>query len=102
MNNGNQKEETKMKKSYIIKAVNSEVDTCFCCGRTDLKKVVWLAERIDGIEHDPSPYGTTCAAKAVANKIGGDEYTTAYNRRAAKDAIKLSERNKKESFVFSR
>jgi hypothetical protein len=73
---------------YKILAVNSDTDTCECCGRKNLKKVAWVSEVVDGIEHDPAPYGTTCAAKAVAAHYGGDEYKIESNIHQAKTAIK--------------
>lgn len=49
---------------YVVKGINDDVDTCSCCGKTGLKRVVWLAPK--DAEHneelaDPSPYGTVCA-----------------------------------------
>ncbi|MHC4643923.1 MAG: hypothetical protein ACYTBJ_00375 [Planctomycetota bacterium] len=41
-------------KLYKIIAVNDEVDTCSCCGRTGLKRVAWVAMIDDGIEYDPA------------------------------------------------
>lgn len=43
-----------------VLGINSDRDTCDCCGKTNLAKVVWL--EIDGGE--PVAYGVNCAAKA--------------------------------------
>ncbi len=44
-----------------IVAINSDLETCACCGKTNLKRVVWLAFG----EAAPVAYGTNCAAKAL-------------------------------------
>lgn len=46
---------------YRITAINDEHDACSCCGKTGLKRVVWLN---DGSAYD-MPFGTTCAAKKL-------------------------------------
>lgn len=48
--------------TYRIKGINSDTDTCECCGRTGLKRVVWLAPVVDDTEYDPAAYGSSCAA----------------------------------------
>jgi hypothetical protein len=73
---------------FKIVAVNDDTDTCSCCGRTNLKRVAWVATIVDGVEFEPAPFGTTCAAKAVANSRGGDEFKEAGNIHATKVAIK--------------
>ena len=55
--------------TYTIKGTNGDETTCACCGRDDLTKVVWLAEKdTDGFEDQAAPYGTTCAARLLAPK----------------------------------
>lgn len=55
--------------TYTIKGTNGDETTCACCGRDDLTKVVWLAEKdADGNEMQAAPYGTTCAARLLAPK----------------------------------
>lgn len=44
-----------------VLGVNDDRDTCQCCGKEGLKRVVWLA--ID--DSEPVHYGTTCAAKVA-------------------------------------
>lgn len=53
-----------MDRKYKVKGINDEHDTCECCGKTGLKRVVWLAPLDeDGQEIcDPAPYGNVCAA----------------------------------------
>lgn len=52
---------------YNFKGINDEHDTCECCGRTNLKRVVWLAPADqDGNDTgDAIPHGTQCAAKVL-------------------------------------
>lgn len=58
--------------TYKLKGINDEADYCSCCGRTELKRVVWLAKLdVDGCENaDPLPYGTTCAGMLMSVKAG--------------------------------
>lgn len=81
---------TATKTRFKIVAVNDDVDTCACCGRTGLKRVAWVSEIVEGVEMDPAPYGTTCAAKAVVKSRGGDIYAEAENEYQTKRAIKLT------------
>ncbi len=47
---------------YTVKGVGSETDTCEHCGKTNLKKVVWLSQLdADGNEAGTIAVGTTCA-----------------------------------------
>lgn len=58
--------------TYTIKGINDEEDTCSCCGKTGLKRVVWLAAvSVDGEESEPMPLGTSCAAKKMFGKSSG-------------------------------
>lgn len=58
--------------TYTIKGINDEEDTCSCCGKTGLKRVVWLAAvSVDGEESEPMPLGTSCAAKKMYGKSIG-------------------------------
>ncbi len=43
-----------------ILGINSDADTCACCGKSGLKRVVWLQFG----EGSPTHYGTQCAATA--------------------------------------
>lgn len=55
---------------YRYIATNDEADSCSCCGRTGLKRVVWLVELDpDGGElGDAAPYGTTCGAHLLMDR----------------------------------
>lgn len=45
---------------FKILGVNDDRDSCECCGRTGLKRVVWIEDTETGtIRH----FGTTCATK---------------------------------------
>lgn len=48
-----------------ILGVNSDKDSCDCCGKNNLKRVVWLD--MDG---DVVAFGTSCAARAL--KVEGN------------------------------
>lgn len=56
-----------MAKKYAMVGINDEQDTCLCCGKAGLKRVVWLVpldqdgNRDGNAEH----YGTTCAARIL-------------------------------------
>lgn len=56
-----------MTKKFRIMGCNDDFDTCDCCGKTGLKRVVMLApvDPDGNLEGDPSPYGTSCAAKLL-------------------------------------
>lgn len=44
---------------FKVMGVNDDADDCACCGRTGLKRVVWIQDlETSEIRH----YGTTCAA----------------------------------------
>jgi hypothetical protein len=43
---------------YQVIGVNDDVDTCDCCGKTGLKKVVWIEDTETGVVQH---FGTTCA-----------------------------------------
>ena len=64
-----QNKEKKMTQ-HIIKGINDDTDTCSCCGKTDLKLVVWIAEIINGVEQDPAAVGTTCATRVMRGRGG--------------------------------
>ena len=47
-----------MSNRFQVVAVNDERDFCECCGRTGLKRVVWILDSEAGeVKH----FGTTCA-----------------------------------------
>lgn len=54
---------------YRIKGSDDHETTCACCGRTDLKRVIWLtAIDADGNDTTVEAYGTTCAARLLTPK----------------------------------
>ena len=59
--------------TYRLKAVNSDHDTCSVCGKTDLKKVMWLSELGNDNNDflDPFPAGTTCGARLLGVSTSG-------------------------------
>lgn len=53
-----------MKPAYQVMGINDDESYCSCCGKTGLKRVVWLAT-LDGdgnVDGQAVPFGTTCAA----------------------------------------
>lgn len=56
-----------MTKQYKLRGINADHDTCEICGKTNLKKVMWLVELDpDGGElGQPFAAGTTCGAKLL-------------------------------------
>lgn len=46
---------------WTIIGINDDQDTCDCCGKKNLKKVVWM-ENTD--THETAAFGTTCATRA--------------------------------------
>jgi len=55
---------------FIIKGINDDTDTCGCCTRRGLKRVVALMPLdVDGNEEgEVVYYGTACAARALGRK----------------------------------
>jgi len=43
---------------FVIKGINDEQDSCSCCGKTGLKRVVWIEDTQTG---DINFFGTSCA-----------------------------------------
>ena len=56
--------------AYVLKGVNSEAEHCDICGKTGLKRVMWIVEvDADGNETENLlSAGTTCGAKALGFK----------------------------------
>ena len=71
-----------MTKRYQIKGINSDSDTCENCGKTNLKKVVWL-DILDGEGNetgDVVAFGCDCAATALmGNKSAANKRAVEYN-----------------------
>lgn len=48
--------------TYKVLAVNDERDYCECCGKKNLKRVVWIEDEQTGeVKH----FGTTCAVAPI-------------------------------------
>lgn len=52
---------------YRILGTSDDEHSCCLCGRTDLKRVVWLENTEDGSR---AFYGTDCAARLLAGPMG--------------------------------
>lgn len=78
-----------MTKKYAYKGTNQDTETCEVCGRTDLKKVMWL------VELDPNgnelgeafATGTTCGSKLLG-------YSQKDFTKATKEAARTLEQQK--------
>lgn len=67
---------------FQVKGVNDERDTCECCGKTGLKRVVWIE---DTETNEIKCFGTTCAIQPAKGFDCQKEIKTAVNR-AVRDA----------------
>jgi len=47
--------------TYRRLGINDDVDSCDCCGKTGLKRVVWLEDEHGAVTH----FGVNCAARAL-------------------------------------
>ena len=57
--------------TYTVVGINDDEDTCSHCGRTNLKRVVWLAAHDDdGNVISTSFYGVDCAARLAGLPTG--------------------------------
>ena len=55
---------------YKLLGINNDTETCDACGKTGLKRVMWL-ERLDSDGNgtgDIKAYGTTCGARTLGFK----------------------------------
>lgn len=69
-----------MAKKFKLIGTNDEADTCCCCGKSGLKRVVWLVPLdVDGNpEGEAEHYGTSCAARM----LGWSHATSAKAKKA--------------------
>lgn len=77
-------------KKYKIVGINDDMDTCMCCGKSGLKRVVWMVAIDPDGNPDGSPehYGTTCAARIA----GYANPTSAVTKRKVEvEAIKRAD-----------
>ena len=86
---------SKQTKNLKIMGINDDSDTCECCGKTNLKKVVWIAEAdIDGnVFTEPVAYGTTCAGKILGVRKRSQKAVESELRVKATDTINTHIRN---------
>ena len=75
-----------MNKQYKLRGINDDHNTCEVCGKTHLKKVMWLSEITeDGEILDPFAAGTTCGATLLGIRKSGKAATErAINEAAMK------------------
>jgi hypothetical protein len=82
-----------MTKKYAYKGTNSDKESCDVCGRTGLKKVIWLAELdVDGNElGHVIAAGTTCGATLLG-------YSQKNFTKAIKSANQILEQKKSAAY----
>jgi len=78
-----------------IIAINQDTDTCSCCGKRDLKRVVWI--KADA-ESDPVAHGTGCAAVAMgwSRKRGA---TANWKHEIVASAMKIEDEKRFENWL---
>ena len=66
-----------MNNKYRYYGVNDDESVCSHCGKTGLKRVVWLAvlDEEGNEVSEPAPYGTTCAAEMLGWRYGTRKQT---------------------------
>lgn len=71
-------------KQYTLKGINDDVETCMQCGKTGLKRVMWLCE-LDGEGNETENIihvGSVCGSKLLTgrkNKKAGDSLAKVSN-----------------------
>ena len=75
---------------FQIKGINDEQDTCSCCGKSGLKRVVWIEDKETG---DVDHFGTACAAQPA--KCFG--ITTRDINKAVREYEKEAEQKKRDA-----
>jgi hypothetical protein len=73
---------------YTVQGITDERESCDCCGRTGLKRVVVL---LDAETDDFVYFGTTCAARAKkvsVKAVKADIKTAESKARAAREAVR--------------
>jgi hypothetical protein len=79
--------------TFKIRGVNSDLDTCQCCGKINLKKVIWLDRLEEGEVIETVAYGVNCAARAV--RMGSTAvWSTAVRRDEVREREELSQIHK--------
>ena len=80
-----------MASRFVVKGVNDEQNFCSCCGKSGLKRVVWIEDTETGVV---SHFGTTCA-ESPAKAFGVTAEIRAAVRKFqsdAKKAVKAAEK----------
>lgn len=78
-----------IKKTFRVMGINDDESYCSCCGKSGLKKVVWLAP-VDGdgnTDGTAAPYGTTCAAYLLRITTDKATRTTRQLERAIEEKL---------------
>lgn len=75
-----------MASRFVVKGVNDEQNFCSCCGKTGLKRVVWIEDTETGVV---SHFGTTCA-DSPAKAFGVTAEIRAAVRKFQSDAKKAA------------
>lgn len=73
---------------FRIKGVNQDSDTCECCGKTGLKKIVWLDRYEAGELAETVGYGRDCAGRALRMTARAAEKAAEEKDRLAAEAAR--------------
>ena len=76
--------------TFKIVGINSDTDTCECCGKTGLKKVVWLNRMENGATVETVPFGVNCAAMAMKTCGAAKVWTLAQQADADRTKAELT------------
>ena len=89
-----------MAKCYRIMGTDDSEDTCSCCGRQGLKRVVWVAplDPDGGIEDSPAPYGTTCAARLLGYTYSSAKEAVGVKKLVESEAVLAEVRARVETY----
>lgn len=90
-----------MNNKYRYYGINDDESVCSHCGKTGLKRVVWLAQLDeDGNEiSEPTPYGTNCAAEMLGWRYSTRNQTESRFNTMLNEAIKKEGSEKLTSLI---
>lgn len=90
-----------MAKQYKLKGINDDYDTCEVCGKTNLKRVMWLVEiSEDGDEiTEAFPAGTMCGAKLLGLRLRSEAKVNRKIDEIAREQVAAAQRKIMDGFV---
>ena len=90
-----------MTRQYKLKGINDDHDTCEICGKTELKRVMWLVEvSEDGDEiTEAFPAGLICGAKLLGIKSKNEAKVSKKVNEMAKEQVNIAIKKIMDTFV---